>query len=92
MYAEEEQKVIVKGMFHDTNKSFNDDNDTCTNKQLIECRDLFRGVIEKEQAASNQKNIDFRSCDKLIVKMCVRQYVTPMLQQYVLSQLLMRGT
>ena len=30
------------------NKCFNNDDDYCTNKQLIRCKDLFRGGIVKE--------------------------------------------
>ena len=45
--AEEEENEIVKEMLHEINKYFNNDNNTCTNQQLIENRDSFRGVIAK---------------------------------------------
>ena len=59
----------TKIVLHEINNYFNNDNNACTNQNLIGHRDLFRRVIAKEWVVSNQKHIDFRSYDKAIVKM-----------------------
>ena len=59
-------------MSQDINKCFNNDNNVCTNQQLTCHRELSRGMIVKEWVVSNHKQVDFKSHDKLIVKMCVK--------------------
>ena len=61
-------------MLCDINKYFNNDDNACTNKQLIGCKDLFRVVILKEWVVSNQKRIYFKSHDREIVKTCIKYY------------------
>ena len=56
------------------NKYFNNDNNACTNKQVIGYEELFRGVILKEKVMLNQKKVDFRPCNKVVVKMCLKYY------------------
>ena len=61
-------------MFGDIKKHFNHDNNPYTNKQLIGCKDLFGGVIVKEWVVSNQKRIDFKLYNKVIVKICIEYF------------------
>ena len=61
-------------MSQDMNKHFNNDNNAYVDHQLIGHGELFKGEIVKEQVMSNQKQIDCRSHDIVIVKMCVKQY------------------
>ena len=56
------------------NNYFNDDNNDHINQQLSRCKDLFRWVKMKERVVSNQTRIDFKSCDRVIVKICVNYY------------------
>ena len=44
---DEEKRGIVKEMVNDANKYFDNNNDYCTNQQLIGYRDLFREFIVK---------------------------------------------
>ena len=45
-----------------------------TNQQFIGCKDLCRGLIVKEWVLSNQKRIDFKSHNKVIVKMSIEYF------------------
>ena len=65
------KKVLFYEFLREINKNFNNDNHTYANKQLIGHINLFRGVIVKEWVVSNQKQIDFRLSNKVIVKRCV---------------------
>ena len=47
-HADEEERGAVKDMVKDVDKYFDNNNDHCTNHQLIGYRDLFREVIVKE--------------------------------------------
>ena len=58
-------------MLGNASKYFNNGSVPCTNRQLIGFKDLFRVVIVKECAASNQKRVDLKLHDKAIVKFCV---------------------
>ena len=59
-------------MLFDINKNFNNDDNPWTNQQIIGHKDLFRGVIVKECAVPNQKPIESKSCDKVIINMCLK--------------------
>ena len=47
-HADEEERVIVQETLKEINKYFDNNDDYCTNQQLIGHRNLFRGVIVKE--------------------------------------------
>ena len=58
-------------MLCDMRKYFNNDNDFCTNQQLIGHQDLFLGVTVKQWAMVNQNRINLHLHDKSLVKSCV---------------------
>ena len=60
-------------MLGDINKYFNNDNNTCTNQNLIGNKDSCRGFILKEWVASNQKRINFKLYDKEKFSTCRRR-------------------
>ena len=61
-------------MANDVNKFFNNSDDYHTNKKLIGCRDLFRGVTVKEWAIGNHNISKLHVHNKVLVKSCVHLY------------------
>ena len=63
-------------MLCNTSENFNYGYNPFNNKYLMGYKDLFRGAIVKEQVVSNKKQIDFKSHNKAIVKMCIVHFMS----------------
>ena len=61
-------------MLNDISKYSNNGDDYYTNQQLIGHKDIFRGVVVKEWVMGNDNNINFHTCNKVLVKSSVTFY------------------
>ena len=66
--------MIVKEILKDTNKYSSNEDDCCTNKQLIGHKDIIRGVIVKDWIMHNINSVNFHPHDKVLIENCVKHY------------------
>ena len=74
-HAGANEKEIFEETMKDIIKHFNDDEDICTNQQIIGFKDMFRGVTMKEYVSGNEHCVDFQIYNKILIKFCVQFYV-----------------
>ena len=61
-------------MIKDIKKYLKNESNFYDNQEILDCREMFRGIVVKKWVIQSEEEILFDECNKILVKMFVKFY------------------